>query len=279
MLAGLLLAACGAAAPSPTAASTAAPLPPARPSATVASTGTPLPAGPCANPLVPLLPGASWIYAITGLTTTEQVVIAVVAVSEGHANLHIQVAGSGSGAQITASCENGAITSFPPVFLVHLLSGILGGDLVATTLYGVYAPSTASLEKNGWVSSWNRVELLQEGVKVSLPGSNDTVFTTVNSEMIVDMRSAGERVALTVPVGSYPQALKVAGVARLPVTRLADAGSQDGELTVQFSQWYQPYVGLLQMQVDSAGVAFGSGARAPFPVNVAVQLIRYQPGG
>jgi hypothetical protein len=239
---------------------------------------SPVPEGQCANPLVPLLPGYKWTYASTGTARPSRVEISVISVGSSKANLQIMDVDQETATQAAAGCVQGAIIDFPPIFFRMLLADIMNAFVSTETLYGVYVPSKDTLVKNGWVYLWNRVELAQEGVRITLPGSGGEIFTSVNREVlfITKIGSAPERV--TIPAGTYPQAVRVSQVVKLPVTQLTASGSEDGELMVEFSQWYEPYVGLLKMQVENAGLSFDPGASTPVAVKAAIALTRFQPG-
>jgi len=269
--------ACGPASVQPTAwLATATAAPPTRLPPT--ATPGPVPEGPCANPLLPLLPGTTWTYASIGTARPSRVEIYVTSVSASQADLQILEVNQGLAAQATAGCADGAIIDFPPVFFSLLLADIMNAYVSTETLYGAYAPSKGTLVKNNWVYLWNRVELTQEGVKITPPGSSDEIYTSVNREVLVTTKISPAPESIAVPAGTYPQAVRASQVVKVPVTRLTATGNEDGVLTVEFSQWYEPYVGLLKMQVENAGLSFDSGANIPMAVKAAIALTHFQPG-
>jgi hypothetical protein len=277
VLAAIGQAACNPASIQPTASPALSTTIPA-PSLPSTAAPSPVPEGPCANPLVPLLPGYKWTYASTGTARPSRVEISVISVGSSKANLQIMDVDQETATQAAAGCVQGAIIDFPPVFFRMLLADIMNGFVNTETLYGVYVPSTDTLVKNGWVYLWNRVELAQEGVRITLPGSVGEIFTSVNREVLFVAKISSAPEQVTVPTGTYPQAIRVSQVVKLPVTQLTASGSEDGELMVEFSQWYEPYVGLLKMQVENAGLSFDSGASTPVAVKAAIALIRFQTG-
>jgi hypothetical protein len=87
----------------------------------------------------------------------------------------------------------------------------------------------------------------------------------------------GSREPVTVPAGNFPQAIKVLHNFSLPATITLPTGGVGGSLTLYTTQWYEPYVGLLRAQVDSASLSI-TGQEMSISMQSTVELIDFTAG-
>ncbi len=243
-------------------------------------TPTPGPAGLCANVLNPLLPDARWMYAASGTTNPWTIEIIVTGVDQ-LANIvaHIQIWDmNGKEIEDNTICDQGALQNFPLIFASMLLSDYMDGVLNTYNVAGVYAPSYETLVENNWSYSWDLAEMLEDEVAVTQSAIPNTVYMTKLMNITVHSEIVPEREALTVPAGTFPQSMKVSQELIFPVSVWTASSSMMGELTLQVTQWYEPYIGLLKMQVDSASISFVEGVDVPLTIGSAITLTEFTPG-
>src|SRR3990172_5599453 len=222
-------------------------------------TSTPGPAGLCANVLNPFLPDARWVYATTGVTNPWSVEVTVKGVEQRANNVaHIRIRDVNEVWVIEDNtiCHQGALQNFPLIFTSMLLSDYMNGVLNTYHVSGVYSPSYETLVDYNWSYSWDLAEMLEDEVAVTQSAVPNSVYMTKLMNITVHSEILPEREAVSVPAGAFPQALKVLQEIKLPVSVWTASSSMSGEITLRITQWYEPYVGLLKMQVDSASISF-----------------------
>lgn len=267
--------------PTPSPTNTATPTATPVPTSTPTFTPSPVPNGPCDNPLVPLGIGNEWEYSATttgGKTPyvlkalerrdTTRVIITVVELS----NLK-----SGEVVQENVVCRDGVIENFPLYVADMLFGEYLKKFFNTYHAKGDYAPAYASFMETNWILAWQTNYLTEDAAFIKNP-NGDTNLTVLQSSTI-DMYfdTDGKRESITVPAGTFPQALKVRHSFLMTVTLLSPSGAFGGTLKMDTTQWYEPYVGLLRSEVNSAEVNFNmQKIRAPFPS--VLELTKFTPG-
>lgn len=277
----ILLSACGGQQVPPAPTLTPSPTIPPTPTAIPSTpTPTPGPAGLCANVLNPLLPDSRWVYAASDTTKPWTIEIIVTGVDQ-QANVvaHIQIWDmNGKVIEDNTICDQGALQNFPLIFASMLLSDYMDGVLNTYNVSGVYAPSYETLVENNWLYSWDLVEMLEDEVAVTQSAIPNIVYMTKLMNITVHSDIVPEREALTVPAGTFPQSMKVSQEIIFPVSVWTASSSMMGELTLQATQWYEPYIGLLKMQVDSASISFVEGVDVPLTIGSAITLTEFTQG-
>jgi hypothetical protein len=247
---------------------------------TLTATPTEGPQGLCANILTPLLPGYRWVYTLSGSTNPVTKEINVVAVTQ-NANIvaHLRVLDhtNGNVFEDDAICDDGAIRNFPLIFIGLLLSDYFHEDMNIYHISGVYTPASAMLVENNWSYSWDLVEMLENQITVSQSVIPNSMYLTKNRNITVHSQMLADREFINVPVGTFPQSIKILQEVKLPVSMWTDSSSLSGEFFLQTTQWYEPYVGLLKAQVDSASISLLEGQNLPIPLNTMIILNEFQP--
>ena len=273
MLIFLLLSACGTSSQS-TALPTATNLPPTNipteipPTATL--TPTPLPEGPCANVLYPLLPGNEWVYQTSGAEGQARMIFQVTGVENDLASFHVIDEGSGVTTNDTVRCQDGAVVNLPLIYISLLLSDYLDGVLNTYQDEGLTAPSYQTFEENDWSFSWSVDKLVEQPVSVRVPGLQSGHILP-NNIIKIQSETTNTREAVTVPAGTFSQAILVTNELRAPIT-VENSGAS---FIVKYREWYEPYVGLLKIQTDSASLDY-SGVPIPFPLDKKLELVEYK---
>jgi hypothetical protein len=130
----------------------------------------------------------------------------------------------------------------------------------------------STLEDNNWEYSWEVEKLVEQPLKVEIPGLGSGHILRSN---IVKFKSetTGIRETITVPAGIFPQAILVTSELRTPVT----VGNVGASFIVKYREWYEPFVGLVKIQTDSASLDY-SGVPVPVPLNKTLELVEYKQG-
>ncbi len=283
LLVSLILTACSAGdvsdpvvtIPDPTAVSSPTPtLPP-----TETPTPTPVPSGPCDNPLLSLRVGNEWLYQSTSPMGTSTQILRVTEWNQDF-DLNAIIAMENLDSGITTSdwvtCrEGGAIEDFPLFFISMQLGDYL--DSVLNTYYqsGLYSPSYAVFAENDWLLNWKARYLTEEGAHFK--GLTQSVGLGFGASSPIDLtfETAGEYEPVTVPAGTFPQALKIYFSFKLSTTISTPDLSAGAPLTVRTTQWYAPFIGLIRSQVDSATVELMPGQDSTAPLESVIELIGY----
>ncbi len=234
--------------------------------ATPTATPLPEPQGPCDNVLYPLRPGNTWVYQTSGASVTFQ----VTGVEGDLASIHVVDEENGVTTDDTVRCEEGAIVNLPLVYLSLLLSDYLDGVLNTYQESGITAPSLLTFTENNWVYSWQAKKLVEQPVKVSPPGTELSGGILRSNVMTLDSQTQGLREAVSVPAGTFPQALLVDSELTSPVT----IGGSGGVFKVQYKEWFEPYVGLLKIEAVSGSVDT-TGFPVPLPISKTLELVEY----
>jgi len=234
------------------------------------TTPTPLPEGPCANVLYPLLPGNEWVYQTNGTEGQARMIFQVTGVENDLASFRVTDESAGVTTDDTVRCQDRAIVNLPLIYISLLLSDYLDGVLNTYQEAGVTAPSYQSFEENNWSYSWGVEKLVEQPVKVQAPGLQSGHILRSNIVKI-QSETTGAREAVTVPAGTFPQAILVSNEFRTPVT----IGNTSASFIVKYREWYEPFVGLLKIQTDSASLDY-SGVPIPFPLDKTLELVEYK---
>ena len=259
----------------PTQPATSTPLPP-----TVIPTSTPFPNGPCDNPLVPLAMGNRWVYRVTtpegeALYNLESVeirneanIISIINFTDQKHNKTIRE---------PVVCQNGAIENFPLFVITMLLS-----DYVDTTFNtyhdtGVYAPSHQTLIDNDWRMDWSTVYLTEEKAHLKNPMGGSDLIVLESSPMKLAFHTDGEKESVTTPAGDFPQAIKVLRNFSMSVTITLPTGGTNGILTFETTELYEPYIGLVRSQINSASLKT-QGTTIPLSIESVLELLEFYPG-
>ena len=242
------------------------------PSPTPTLTPFPIPEGICANVLYPLLPGSEWVYQASSADGQSTMTFQVTGTQDDLASIHVVDEQAGITTDDTVRCADGAVVNLPLVFISLMLSDYVDGVINTYQESGITSPGLETFDANNWQYSWDVEKLVEQPVKVEIPGLGSGAILRSN---IIKFKSetAGVRESVNVPAGTFPQAILVTVEMRAPIT----VGNQGAVFLVKYREWYQPYVGLLKIQTDSASLDY-SGMPIPAPLNRTLELVTYKPG-
>jgi hypothetical protein len=170
-------------------------------------------------------------------------------------------------------CLDGVIEDFPLFVMDMLFADRLNKFMNTYHDTGIYAPSHASFAETGWVLDWEAFYLTEEGAQIKNPMGPPDLIIGASAPIDLAFKMDGAREAVTVPAGEFPQALKVLH----NFTVSAAWGGYGGHLTIETTQWYEPYVGLIRAQVDTASYSMGA-QETRIPWNSVLELVEFTPG-
>jgi hypothetical protein len=265
----------------PTPTPTATAMPTNTPTLAPTLTATPPPNGPCDNPLVPLATGNQWTYRVT--TGSGESLYQLAAVErQDAANIVVLVEYTDQKNNILVHepviCQDGAIEGYPLFVLNMFFSGYLDKYFSTIRESGVYAPDHQSLAQNNWKLEWQAVYLTEDPIYLKNPLGGEDLFILESTEVGLSFQMDGSRESITMPIDNFPQALRISQSFSLPMTvPMAGSGGTSGKLTLQTTQWYEPYVGLLRARIDSASLDMG-GMEYGVPIESTIELAEFTPG-
>jgi len=237
---------------------------------TATATPLPEPQGPCDNLLHPLKPGNTWVYQSNGANGLARMTFQVTGIEGDLARIHVVDEENGVTTDDTVRCDQGAISNLPLVHLSLLLSDYLDGVLNTYQESGVTAPSLMTFTENNWNYSWQVKKLTEQPVKVSPPGTELSGLIGRSNIVTLKSETQGRWEAVSVPAGTFPQALLVNSELTAHVTVL----NYGGVFKVQYKEWFEPYVGLLKVEAVSASIDY-SGSPIPLPISKTLELVEY----
>jgi hypothetical protein len=249
------------------------------PTPTFTPTATPVPSGPCDNPLMSLNVGNQWKYQSTSPAGSSQVSLRVTGWDEKYglnAVLEMENQSTGKVTSDLVTClEGGAIEDFPLVFISMLMGDYIDGVLNTYYESGIYSPTTLEYSANNGNLDWEATYLTEEGACfVGLVPNMDLCFHR-STPIDLAFETGGEYEPVTVPAGTYPQALKVTFTFTMATDLIFPNMATGAPLTVHGTQWYAPFVGLLRAEVDSASVALMTGQDTVVPVEGLIELVEF----
>ncbi|MBE0671103.1 MAG: hypothetical protein IH588_10985 [Anaerolineales bacterium] len=250
------------------------------PTATITPTATPVPEGPCVSPFLPLITGNEWTYRATSRSGESLYKLRTLGRNDGR-NIIIMVEFADLKHEVTVVepvvCMDGAVENFPLFVMSMHFADYLEKDFNTYHDKGIYAPSYQTFVGNDWVMDWDLDYLTESSTQLKNPVDGQTLSVLQSSFIKLFFEMDGAREMVTVPVGSYPQALKVQSTFSFPVTLLLLDESVGGTLTVNTTQWYEPYVGLVRAQVDSASMLL-YGKEIDISMVSIIELVEFKQG-
>jgi hypothetical protein len=230
----------------------------------------------CDNILYPLAAGRWWKYEIVRPDAIAIAEASVLAVEGNTASIDLLDQSRGTHTTFAVSCADGALAGFTAAEIGFLYFPS-GTSLIIHTVSGLLAPDGNELESADWDFAWNTDLLASGRMIVPDPSLGDVELVFQDDPLHIDWRTAGAGAAafesVTVPAGTFPQALKVFADARFDLAVKANVGGQNqllpAVLELSSSLWYQPNVGLVKQVFTSSQILF-SGYSCP--LNIAAPM-------
>ncbi len=283
VLLGILLVSCGGATGIPVSV-TDTPVPPTQTEVPPTPTATPtaVPSGPCDNPLMALNVGNQWVYQVTseGRTSTHRLMVVEEDTRNG-INMVIEMVNEATGAtsRDMVTCKDGAIEDFPIFFLSIMLANYLDG--VFNTYYeeGIYSPAYSEFTAGNWMLDWQAQYQTEDALGLHSPDGSTDLSILRDSDFDLLFHTTGAYESVTVPAGTFDQALVVTHEFVIPVTTNLPGGiAVSGTLTVRMTQWYDLFHGLVRARIDNAGVSFVVGQENTVAVDSVIELVEFTQG-
>jgi hypothetical protein len=275
----LILTACSPAVvvpPTVTATNTYTPVP----TPTITPTATPVPNGPCDSPLLPLSAGNQWTYRVTTENGEAIYTLKSLGIKEsGNIIATVEFTDQKNNVTVTEPvvCLDGAVENFPLFVISMYFSDYLEKDFNTYHDTGIYAPSYQTLLENDWSMNWEVKYLTEDSAQIKNPMGGQSLIVMESSFINLSFEMDGTREAVTVPGGSYPQALKVMNNYSFPATLFLPTGATGSTLNLYTTQWVEPYVGLVRAQVDRTTIFF-SAQEMELPIVSTIELIEFIRG-
>jgi hypothetical protein len=248
------------------------------PSPTVTPSPTTVPNGPCDNPLVPLAIGNNWTYrAKTEKGEKLYNLRALERQDAGNVVMLVEFGDFHQSIQEPVVCLNGVIEDLPLFVMDMLFSDYLDKPFNTYHDTGIYAPAYQTFVDNNWILNWEAKYLTEDAANIKNPMGGSDLVVLQSSPMDLSFQTDGSREPVTVPAGDFPAALKVSHTFNLTVTITLPTGGAGGLLTLNTTQWYEPYVGLVRAQLDSASLRMGT-QEFSIPMKSTVELEGWMPG-
>jgi hypothetical protein len=140
----------------------------------------------------------------------------------------------------------------------------VNGSIQADYVSGVFAPAEQEFIANDWLLGWSGDYIVQGSIQAN--DSEDEIVFVLNDSpinLVWDTRINGVVVheSVTVLAGIlYPDALRISRKMEMSISvklqSTIDSLGVDGVLEINSSMWFEPYVGLLKEEVDSANVSY-----------------------
>jgi hypothetical protein len=260
----------------PTHTSTPTEIPP-----TATLTGTPVPGGPCDNPIVPLVTGNQWSYLVTGEKNSYSFDLGVGEREDvGNINIDIELIDHARNRDLKelVVCRDGAIDNFPLYFMSMLLSDYLDGIINTYKKNGQYAPAYSEFAQSNWILDWQPRYMSEEQITISNPAGDGSFTLLRESPIDLFFTTEGKFEPVTVPGGSFQQALVVTTDYSMEVTVLVQGVHGSGTLVIYTTQWVVPYLGLVRAELTSASMSFVKGQADRMPVHSVLELVKFVPG-
>ncbi len=231
--------------------------------------------GPCNNVLYPLVMGQQMVYKSTGSEGETQLGMTVSNVEGNFATIDMLNISSGIVTQSTAECEAGAIKNYPAVTMGSVLGNMLNGNLTLDYLSGYIAPAEEKFISNDWNLAWTSEYIMNGEITMEEEGETMTI-TIDNSPMLMNWQTLSTGESVTVPAGTYSNAIKVSRDMTMNVNLDMGLMQLDSVLTLKSTHWFEPYIGMVKMEIDEVNAEMQE-MTFPITLNETMELIEVRP--
>ena len=231
--------------------------------------------GACNNILYPLVKGQQMVYKSTGSEGETQMGMTVSNVEGNFATIDMLNISTGIVTQSTAECEAGAIKNFPAVTMGTILGNMLKGGLTMEYISGYIAPTEETFANNNWNLAWTSEYVMNGEITMEEEGETMTVAID-NSPMLMNWQTVSTGESVTVPAGTYTNAIKVTRDMTMDVKLDMGVMQLDSVLTLKSTHWFEPYIGMVKMDIDEVSVEM-QGMTFPVTLSETMELIEFRP--
>jgi len=215
------------------------------------------------------------VYKIDAEGETSQLGLTVSSVDGSQATVDMLNMATGIVTQSTIDCEEGAIKQFPLVTMSTLFGDIMNGSLKMDYVSGLIAPSEATFVANNWDMGWESQYIMNGNITVEDEG--DTLNIVIDdSPVTMKWQTAGTGETVTVAAGTYTNVVKVTREMSMEVSIDAGGMAIKSTMLINSTHWFEPYVGMVKMQIDSASMQY-QGMTFPVILNESMELVEFRP--
>ncbi|MBT3322965.1 MAG: hypothetical protein HN392_11850 [Anaerolineae bacterium] len=231
---------------------------------------------PCNNILYPLIPDQQLVYRIDKPEGgNDQIGLTVASVNGSTATIDMLVLSTGILSQSTIECDAGAIKEYPLATMDTIFGDMVDGTLTNEYISGVIAPSEETLVANDWDMSWESQYIMNGEMTFSEEGETFTAHIN-NSPVIMNWSVDSIGQSLTVPAGNYTNVVIVKRDMTSDFSIDMDGMVLESTIVFKSTHWFEPYVGMLKMTMDSATVEV-QGMTFPISLGETMELVEFRP--
>jgi hypothetical protein len=232
----------------------------------------------CGNIFYPLALGNEWIYKIEydDLSSDQEpsdFVLTVSDVQESTAEISALNYDTGIVTKTQVMCLEGAILNFPLTEL-NMVFTELDGSLDIKYQSGVFMPSAADFETDGWVISWSTKFIASGILEANYEGENLRA-TLSESPIEIDWEVISRDEVIQTPAGEFSDVVKIQRNISIEVSSFeavieGNAFNVATTLKIQTDMYYSPNIGLVQEKINSATIKlFG----IKFPIETSGKMV------
>ena len=228
---------------------------------------------PCNNVFYPLVPGSQLVYKTDTPEGESQIGITVASVDGSEATVDMLDISPGFIPKSTISCDAGAIKQYPLVTMDTIFGDMVSGTLNMDYVSGVIAPAEETLVSNNWNMAWVSEYIMNGEMTFSAEG--ETTNIVINDSPVVmnwSVISTGQ--TITVPAGIFTNIVEVKREMSMEISMDMGVMMVDSTLILESTHWFEPYLGMVKMTVDSTNVQYQS-MTFPIASDETMELIEF----
>ena len=229
---------------------------------------------PCNNIFYPLVPGSQLVYKIGTPDGNSQIGITVASVDGSEATVDMLDMTTGFITQSTISCDAGAIKQYPLVTMDSLFGDMVEGSLNMDYVSGVIAPAEETLVGNGWDMAWTSEYIMNGEMTFTADGESTTIIVN-DSPVVMNWSVASTEQNITVPAGNFSNVVEVKREMSMEISMDMGVMMVDSTLVLESTHWFEPYLGMVKMTVDSTSVQY-QGMTFPVAIDETMELIEFR---
>jgi len=211
----------------------------------------------------------------TNLSTESQIGITTASVDGSEATVDMLDVSTGFITQSTITCDAGAIKQYPLVTMDSLFGDMIEGTLNMDYVSGVIAPTEETLVSNDWDMAWVS-EYIMNGEMIFSADGESTKIVINDSPVVMNWSVASTGQSITVPAGTFTNVVEVKREMSIEISMDVGVMLVDSTLSIESTHWFEPYLGMVKMTVDSTSVQY-QGVTFPIAADETMELIEFRP--
>ena len=228
---------------------------------------------PCNNVFYPLVPGSQLVYKVDTSEGESQIGITTASVDSSEATVDMLDISTGFITQSTVACDAGAIKQYPLVTLDTLFGDMIEGTLNMDYVSGVIAPAEETFTGNNWDMAWVS-EYIMNGEMTFAAEGNSTTVVINDSPVVMNWSVISTGQNITVPAGTFTNVIEVKREMTMEISMDLGVMMVDSTLLLESTHWFEPYVGMVKMTVDTTSVQY-QDTTFPIATDETMELIEF----